>query len=74
MKITITVKTNTKQDKVEEISAGEFRVHVKAPPREGRANEAVIGALADHFGVPKSRIAIVGGFKSKRKIISIQES
>jgi hypothetical protein len=42
---------------------------VKAPPQEGRANEAVIETLAKHFHVPKSQIAIVGGFKSKMKIV-----
>ncbi|MFH1800215.1 MAG: DUF167 domain-containing protein [Candidatus Omnitrophota bacterium] len=35
----------------------------------GRANEAVIETLAAHFRIPKSRIAIVSGFKSKTKIV-----
>jgi uncharacterized protein len=50
---------------------GELRVRVKAPPQEGRANEAVIETLAAHFKVPKSYVAIVGGFKSKTKIVRI---
>lgn len=50
---------------------GELRVLVKAPPQEGRANEAVIETLAAYFKIPKSRIAIVGGFKSKTKIVTI---
>jgi uncharacterized protein len=72
MKYTIKVKTNAKANAVEEGPGGELRVLVKAPPQEGRANEAVIEALAAHFKVPKSRIAIVSGHKNKRKIISIQ--
>lgn len=72
MKYTLKVKTNAKMNIVEEGPGGELRVLVKAPPREGRANEAVIETLAAHFKVPKSRIAIVGGFKSKRKIIEIR--
>lgn len=71
MKHTIAVKTNAKRNSVERAEDGSFRVLVKAPPQEGRANEAVIETLAAYFKVPKSRIAIVGGFKSKRKIIQI---
>ena len=52
---------------------GELQIRVKAPPQEGRANEAVSETLAAHFKVPKSRVAIVGGFKSKTKIVRIGE-
>lgn len=69
MKYTIKVKTNAKENTVQEGPGGELRVLVKAPPQEGRANEAVIETLAAHFKVPKSRVAIVGGFKSKTKIV-----
>lgn len=71
MKLTIKVKTNAKENRVENTADGGWRVLVKAPPQEGRANEAVIEALAGHFCVPKSRIAIIGGFKSKTKIVRI---
>ncbi|OGX12079.1 MAG: hypothetical protein A2351_02815 [Omnitrophica bacterium RIFOXYB12_FULL_50_7] len=71
MKYTIAVKTNAKKNTVEQTADGSLRVLVKAPPREGRANEAVIGMLAEHFKIPKARVAIVGGFKSKIKIIEI---
>lgn len=73
MKLTIKVKTNAKENAVEEGPGGELRVRVKAPPQEGRANEAVIEALAAHFKIPKSRVAIVGGFKSKTKIVWLGE-
>jgi hypothetical protein len=71
MKYTIKVKTNAKENAVLEGPGGELRVLVKAPPQEGRANEAVTKTLAVHFKVPKSRVAIVGGFKSKTKIVSV---
>ncbi len=71
MKYTLKVKTNAKENAVEEGPGGELRVRVKAPPQEGRANEAVIEVLAKHFDVPKSRVAIVGGFKSKTKVVRV---
>ena len=71
MKYTIKVKTSAKENAVQEGSGGELRVWVKAPPQEGRANEAVIETVATHFKISKSRVAIVGGFKSKIKTIRI---
>ena len=73
MKYTIKVKTNAKENAVQEGPGGELRVLVKAPPQEGRANEAVIETLSKYFKIPKSRVAIVGGFKSKTKIVRIGE-
>jgi len=71
MKHTIKVKTNAKENAVLEGPGGELRVLVKAPPQEGRANEAVIETLAAHFKVPKARVTIVAGHKSKTKRVII---
>ena len=71
MKVTIRVKTNAKENAVQEGPGGELRILVKAPPQEGRANEAVIEALANYFRVPRRAVAIIGGFKSKTKIVRI---
>ncbi len=73
MKHTIAVKSNAKKNAVEQVADGSLRVFVKAPPLEGRANEAVIETLAAHFKVPKSRVTIVGGLKSKTKTVRIDE-
>lgn len=71
MRITVRVKPNAKQETVETVSATEYIVRVKEPPREGRANEAVIAALSAHFRVPRSRITIVRGASGKAKTVDI---
>ena len=38
---------------------------------DGKANDAVIAILADYFEVSKSKVKIVGGLKSRNKIIEI---
>ena len=48
-----------------------FEVWVKEPPIEGRANEAVERALADYFGVAKSKVNIVSGQTSRKKVVEI---
>ncbi len=68
------VKPNSKESCVEEIGPNLFRVRVKAPPRENKANQELIEAVARYFHVPKSRVSIVTGLGSKQKIVEIRES
>ena len=70
-KIWVTVKPQAKRGEVKKISDGEYSVSVRAPAREGKANEALIELLADHFSVPKSSIRIVRGQTARRKLIEI---
>ncbi len=71
MKIAVTVKPNSKQDIVEKLSEKEFIVRVKAPPKEGKANEAVIKLLSEYFKAPRSMINIIHGENGKKKLIEI---
>ena len=48
-----------------------LKVKITAPPVEGKANEECIKLIADKLGVRKSRVAIIAGHKSKRKIIAV---
>lgn len=71
MKIFVKVKPGTKHDGVRKVDETHYMVNVKAPPVEGKANEAVIKVLSDYFHVPKSRIQILKGGQGKNKIIEI---
>jgi uncharacterized protein (TIGR00251 family) len=73
MKIQIKVKPNSRTEEVsQEIDS--FIVKVKEPPREGKANQAVIRLLAEHFGVPQSQVRILSGFKSKNKVVEVAQA
>lgn len=71
MKVWVTVKANAKHEKIEQLDQRNLRVSVKEPPREGRANEAVIRLLSQHFSVPQRSIRIISGATAKRKLIEI---
>lgn len=71
MRIGVTVKANAKFDRVEKSADGTFKVHVKQPAKEGKANKAIIEVLSEYFGRPKSAIRITIGENSKNKIIDI---
>lgn len=73
MRISVSVKAGSKTDKIIRKSENNFLVFVKKRTKEGKANEAVINAIAEHFGVSKSRVSIIKGLKSHRKIIEITQ-
>ena len=73
MKITVKVKPNSKESGVEEIGPHHLLIKVKAPPREHKANREVVETLAEHLHVPRSRLSIVAGRRSKQKVIEIEE-
>ena len=73
MKIFVKVKPKAKEEKVIKVSATNFKVWVREVPEKGKANRAVIKALADYFKIGQSDIKIISGSTSKLKIIELQE-
>jgi uncharacterized protein (TIGR00251 family) len=70
MKIRIKVTPNSKIEGVTK-EGDIFFVCVKEPPKEGKANRAVIKLLADYFRVSQGQISIASGFSSRNKTIEI---
>lgn len=71
MKIQIIAHPNSKKPRIEKDLLDSLHVYVSQPPLEGKANKAVIEALADYFKVKKSQVRIISGEKSKNKIAEI---
>lgn len=52
--------------------AGEtLRIRVCAPPERGKANAAVLEILSSALGLPPTRLRLVAGAGSERKIIKV---
>lgn len=76
-RLTIKVTPNAKQSEIlgaVEIAGGErvLAVKLKAPPVDGKANEALISFLAGYFDVPKRAVTIVRGAKDRLKVVEIE--
>lgn len=56
---------------MEKVDESTFKVWVKEPAKEGKANAAAACALAEHFNVPKSSVKLILGRKSKKKIFKV---
>ena len=69
----ITAKPGAKFYRVEEIGNNQFKVWVKEPAREGKANKALLKILSQHLGVPRKNLRIIQGERGRKKLVELQE-
>jgi len=50
---------------------GVLVARVAAPPVDGKANAAVCALIAEAYGVPKSRVTVVRGARSREKVVRV---
>ena len=48
-----------------------LRVHLQAPPVDGKANAALIDFVAERLGLAKSAVSLKSGQTSRRKVLEI---
>ena len=66
--VAVTVKPGSSKGPLVEVGDdGSLTVFVRERAIEGKATRAVIRVLAEHFGVPKSGVALVSGATSRIK-------
>ena len=71
MKIFVTAKPKAHQASVTKVSENNFIVAVREPPIEGRANRAILAALAEYFKVAPSQVRLISGHTSRQKLVEI---
>ncbi len=65
------VKPRAGRDRVIGLRDGALHLSLKAPPVEGRANEALVRFLAGHLGVHQEQVEILSGRHSRHKVIRV---
>lgn len=71
MKIIVIAHPNSKKPRIEKDLMEVLHIYVHEPPLEGRANKAIVEALAEYFHVKKSNVLLLSGAKSKQKVFEI---
>ncbi|MBI4596813.1 MAG: DUF167 domain-containing protein [Candidatus Omnitrophica bacterium] len=71
MRVAVHVTPGAKRRRIEAKPDGSLRVTLPEPAQDGRANSALIAALAEHFQVSKRAVRILHGLSSRRKLIEI---
>ncbi|MEN9626050.1 MAG: putative YggU family [archaeon] len=74
MLITVTVRASSGKEEIFLLDDGSYRVLLKAPAEEGKANLALLKLLQKYFkkhGEKNCHIKIIKGMTSKNKIIEV---
>ena len=64
---------NARRSEVVGAHGDAIKVKVQAPPVDGKANEALCEFLAEQLQIPARSIEIVGGEKSRDKMVAITD-
>jgi uncharacterized protein YggU (UPF0235/DUF167 family) len=70
-RVTVRVHPRARTERLE-WDGSMLELWVREPPADGRANAAVVRAVAQWTGVPPSRVALVSGAAARRKLIEIE--
>jgi uncharacterized protein (TIGR00251 family) len=71
--IKVKVKPNAKKNEVKQLDKDYFEVKTTAVAEKGKANQKVIELLSDYLNIPKSKITLFKGGKSREKLFKIED-
>lgn len=72
MRLRVKVKPNARRSSARTLGENEFEVSVRAKPVEGKANAAVLKALAEHLGIAASRLRLLAGGRGRIKFFELK--
>ena len=72
LEISVRLTPRASAERVRRLADGSLAVRVTAPPVDGRANEALLRAVAKELGLAPSRVELVRGARSRTKTLRIR--
>ncbi len=71
MMIKVHIQPGAKKNEIVGPYGDAIKIRLKAPPVDGKANDALIEFLAEKLDVPKANITIKSGHTSRTKFIEV---
>ena len=69
----VKVRPNARTNALVQQDDGTWVAQVKAPPVDGKANDALIALIARHFALRKSQVTVKHGATGRMKLVSVDE-
>ena len=66
------INPNSKKNEIVGIFDNSLKIKISSPPVDGKANKAIIKFFSKFLNIPKSKIKIEKGDKSRDKLIAIE--
>jgi len=72
--LSVRVKPGSRKGPLVEVGLdGEITIYVREAAVEGKANDAALRVLAEHLGIPRSRVTLASGHTSRVKRFRIED-
>ncbi|MEE9254404.1 MAG: DUF167 family protein [Pseudomonadales bacterium] len=68
------VQPNARSNAIAGLHGRRLKIRIAAPAIDGRANEALIRFVADLFGLPKARVRLERGRRSRDKVVRVENA
>ncbi len=65
------VQPGAKRSAVAGLHGDRLKLRIAAPALDGRANDALVAFIAGALGLPKARVAVVKGERSREKLLAV---
>jgi uncharacterized protein len=72
LRVPLHVQPRARRNEIAGYHNGALKVRLTAPPVEDAANRALLEFFASRLDLPKSRLSIVSGSKSRNKVLRIE--
>lgn len=72
MELRVWVQPGAARSEIAGLHGEALKIRIAAPAQEGRANQALVEFLADLLGLPKSRVSILRGEKTREKVLLLR--
>lgn len=69
----VKVKPNARASSLTQAEDGTWQAQLKSPPVDGKANQELIALVTEHFGCPKSAVAIRSGASGRIKLVQVSQ-
>ncbi len=69
--VALHVQVRAPSSSIAGLHGGALKLKIAAPPVDNAANEAIVGFFSSLLSIPKSRMRIVSGRKSRDKILRV---
>ena len=71
MKIEVNVRANSSREEIIDSGDGKYKVFLKKPAIENKANIELLKVMKKHFG---KKVSILKGLNSKKKMLEIEDA
>jgi uncharacterized protein (TIGR00251 family) len=72
LEVPLHIQTRARRNEIAGLHGGALKLRITAPPVDDAANRAIVALFASLLAIPKSRLKLVSGQKSRDKVLVIE--